>query len=187
MLGQTASPTWTKTIRPRRDGAGLPYDGFMRSPALAAVEKLRRIAAALEAGRAPDPGDGAWLATRLRKYLDGAERGMSTLDLAFDLGAGLGGVTWVEEERRDRRDRLLRDMAARHFPRQEPGPAARSLAAAWRRYGRTRRGSDARRGESGASPGTLDGDLFALAVLGGPPAEKRLRDILAGAEQPEAA
>ena len=159
----------------------------MRSPAVAAVEKLRRIVAALEDGRAPSLDDAAWMADRVRRYLDGAERGMLTLDLAFGLGAGLGGVTWVEEERRNQRDHLLRDMAARHFPGQEPGPAAKSLAAAWRRYDRTRRGSDARAGGSAAAPGSLGADLYALGKLGGPPAEKRLRDIIAAAEQPDAA
>ena len=159
----------------------------MPSTALIAVQKLRAIAAALEAGRAPDPGDGAWLASRVRRYLDGAERGLLTIDLALGLAPGPGGVTWFEAERRDQRDSLLRDMAVRHFPGQCSGPAAKAIEAAWRQYVRNRLASDRRRGESGAAPGTLDADLFALAKLSGPPAEKRLRDILGGAEQPDAA
>ena len=106
----------------------------MASTALAAVGTLRRIAAALEAGRAPDPGDGAWMAARLREYFDGAERGLLTIDLALGLAPGPGGVTWFEAARRDQRDTLLRDMAVRHFPGQRSGPAAKAIEAAWRRY-----------------------------------------------------
>ncbi len=155
----------------------------MPSTALIAVARLRRLAAALEAGDA----DERWLASRLQRFFDEAERGSSSLDESLDLAPGPGGVTWVEQERRDQRDTLLRDMAARHFPGQEPGPAARSLTAAWRRYARIRLAIERRLGESAAAPGTLDGDLFLLARLDGPPAERQVRNILAAAEQPDAA
>ena len=57
----------------------------MTSTALTSIRKLRRLAAVLEAGEQPDPGDGAWLADRLARYLDGAsehpdERGQKGLE-----------------------------------------------------------------------------------------------------------
>ena len=155
----------------------------MTSTSLTSIARLRRLIPILEDGDV----DERWLAGRLQLFFDEAERGSSSLDESLDLAPGPGGVTWVEEERRDQRDTLLRDMAIRHFPGQRPAPAAQEIGVAWRRYARNRLASDRHRGESGAAPGTLDADLFALAKLSGPPAEKRLRDILGGAEQPDAA
>ncbi len=155
----------------------------MPSTALDSVARLRRLAAALVDG----DGDARWLAGRLRHFFDSAERGSPSLDEALDLAPGPGGQTWLEQERRAQRDTLLRDMAAQHFPGQRPGAAANVIGAAWRRYSRNRRAIDLRNGATAAEPGTLDAGLYALGKLGGPPAEKRLSDIIATAEQPDAA
>ncbi len=155
----------------------------MPSNALDAVGRLRRLAVMLEDGDA----DHRWLAARLARYLTEAPLGLASMELALDLDPGRGGVSWFEEERRDQRDHLLRDIAARHFPGLAPGPAAKALTASWRRYCRNRRAFDARHGESAAAPGTIDAALFQLARLDGPPEERRVRDILASAEQSSAA
>ena len=158
-------------------------DSALTTPALQAVARLRRLAVALEAGDA----DSKWLAQRLARYLAEAPLGLANLELLFDLDPGPGGVTWFEEERRDQRDTLLRDMAMRHFPGQDPGPAAKEIMAAWRRYSRNRLASDRRRGESSDQPGTLGADLFELSRVGGPPDGRQIRNIIAATKQPDAA
>ena len=155
----------------------------MTSPALVSIARLRRLVVTLADGDA----DERWLADGLRRYFADAPLGLASLDLALDLDPGPGGVSWHEEERRAQRDSLLRDMAVRHFPGQRPGAAAKEIQAAWRRYSRNRLANERRRGESGAAPGTLDAELFELARLDGPPEERRVRDIIASAEQPDAA
>ena len=92
---------------------------------------------------------------------------------------GVGGQTWFAQERRDKRNRLLRDMAKEHFPDCNPGPAAVAITNAWRRYDRVRRAIDQRRGWTDGAPGTIDFNLFQLAQLGGSTGWRRTRDILA--------
>ncbi len=159
----------------------------MPSPALDSVEKLRRVIMALEAGRAPGPGDGEWLASRLRRYLDCAPRGGLSLDLCLDLTPAQGGTPWWETERVDQRNAVIRAIAANHFGAQEPGPAARGIMAAWRRYSRNQKAIDRRHGSMGAEPGTLSADLFALARAGGPPEERSVRNIIAVVAKSDAA
>lgn len=156
------------------------------SPALASVARLRRLATALDDGERPDSGDGAWLASRLRRYLAGAERGLS-VEMALDLAPMPGGQTWFEQERRVQRDSLLHDIAVQHFADLAPGPAAKKIMVAWRRYGRNRQVTDRRRGESSSAPDTIDAALFQLTRLGGPPEQRRVRDILADVERTDAA
>ncbi len=156
----------------------------VNTPGRASVARLQRLVAVLEAG---DDPDGRWLAEGLALYFAEATSGGRSLEFYLDLAPTLGGTTWLEEARRGERDSLLHDIAIRHFPGQDPGPTARALAAAWRRYARNRLANDRRRGDSAGAPGTFDADLFTLARLGGPPADRRLRDILASAEQPDAA
>ena len=155
----------------------------MPSTALDAIARLHRLVPVLEAG----DGDAQWLASRLQRYLNGAPRGGGSLDLCLDLTPAQGNAPWWEVERIDQRNAVIRAMAANHFAAQEPAPAAKGVMAAWRRYSRNRKAIDLRHGATAAEPGTLDADLFELALFGGPPAERRVRDILANAEQSAAA
>lgn len=150
----------------------------------ASVRRLRRLVDILEAGGA----DEQWLAAGLAQYFAEALIGGRSLEFYLDLAPSLGGSTWVEQERLDQRNALLHDMATHHFPGLRPGPAARAIMAAWFRYCRNRLAGDRRRGESADAPGTLGSDLYELARLDGPPAERQVRNVLAAAgKQPDAA
>ena len=105
----------------------------MTSPALAAVGTLRRIAAALEAGRAPAAGDGAWLADRLRRYLESASRG-ANLDMCLGLAAMPGQPNWWTVETIAERDAALRDLAACFYRGRRPGTQAREIERLSLRY-----------------------------------------------------
>ena len=146
------------------------------TPALDSIRKLRRIAAALESGRAPDPGDGAWLAAGLRDYFDGAERGLS-IEMAFCLSPAPGFMPWWGVERRDRRDVALAQIITKHFSDLSPPRAAAALAVEWRQYQRSAQAADLQRGYSAAAPDSLRADLFRLVRLGDLPGERRLADI----------
>jgi hypothetical protein len=92
---------------------------------LAAVERLRRIAAAAQAGEAPDATDLEWLGQGLSRYLTGAAAG-SKLEDALDLAVPPGGSPWWIEQRRAEPDDAIRRLAAT-FPGT---PSARALATA---------------------------------------------------------
>ncbi len=159
----------------------------MPSTALASIARLRRIAAAIEDGRAPAADDAAWLARRLRRYLDSAPRGGWSLDLCLDLTPAQGAAPWWEDERIDQRNAVMRVMADKHFPDLDPGPAAKAIMTAWERYSRVRKAIDLRRGDSEAGAGTLEAALFSLAQFGGPPGHRSVRNIIANAAEPAAA
>ena len=57
----------------------------------------------------------SWLASRLRNYLGGAERGL-TVDVALDLAAMPGAAAWWTAEAIEARDAALRELAARFYP-----------------------------------------------------------------------
>lgn len=101
----------------------------MRSPALASVEKLRRLVPIIEAGDA----DSKWLAGCLQQYLDGAERGL-TVETALDLARQPGQVAWWTEAAIERRDTALRELAARFWPGSMVGSQARAIERLALRY-----------------------------------------------------
>ena len=156
----------------------------MLSPCQISARRLARIAAAIKASELPSATDRAWLAESLEQYFAAAGQGVS-LETAFGLTPGPGGVTWWAAERRDRRDALLRGVHGYHFADLTAPEAARAIHAAWRRYSRRQLRIDLTRGECAAVARSLDADLFVLATLGGPPGADRVADILNGAEQPE--
>ena len=155
----------------------------MTSPVLASIARLRRLAAALVDG----DDDERWLAGRLARYLAEAPRGGWSLDLSLDLTPAQGNAPWWEVERIDQRNMVIRAMAANHFASQEPALAAKGIMGAWRRYCRNRKAIDQRHGATDAEASTLDANLYALALAGGPPAERRVRDIIAGVAKTDAA
>ncbi len=161
-------------------------DSALTTPALQTVTRLRRLAAALDAGEQPDPGDGAWLGQRLARYLADASRGLS-VEMALDLSPNPGDAPWFEIERLDRRDELLLQITAKHFPGLSPPRASAALTAEWRQYERHAQAVDRQRGYSVAAPDTLRADLFRLTELGDLPGGRRLADILRASAEGTAA
>ena len=102
----------------------------MPSPALESAQRLRRLAAELEGGGE----DSKWLANRLWRYVSEASRGLSIQE-ALDLDPALNGETWFQEERRDQRDTVLREMAQRFWPSRRPAGQAREIERRSLRYG----------------------------------------------------
>ena len=110
-------------------------------PDLAAVERLRRLAARFAAD-ATD-ADATWFAGRIEVYLENAPAGLD-LDGAFDLTVAPGTSPWWRTERRAARDELLRQLAA-----GMPGTTtarAHALAERLRRYAGSGWPLDRRRG-----------------------------------------
>ena len=97
------------------------------------IARLRRIAAALEAGRAPDAGDGAWLSDRLRRYLESASRG-ATMDICLGLAPMPGEVSWWTDEAAEARDGAIRELAKHFFSGRRPGTQAREIERLFLRY-----------------------------------------------------
>jgi hypothetical protein len=111
----------------------------MTSSALDFVARLRRLAAALEAGRAPDADDASWLANRLARYFADAPRGL-TVDMALGLAPMPGAASWWTAEAIGARDGAIRELAKRFYPECRVASAAykierlaqRYAASAWR-------------------------------------------------------
>ena len=156
----------------------------MTASLLTAINRLARVCATVKAGEVLGIEDREWLVTSLERYFAEAQLGL-TLEAAFDLAPGPGGTTWWAMARRRQRDALLRGLADYHFAGLPAPEAAREILVAWRRYGRRQLSVDLLRGESAAAARTLESDFFILAGLGGLPQEKRVTEILIGAEQPE--
>jgi hypothetical protein len=77
---------------------------------LAAVERLKRIAAAARAGEALDADDAIWLSRGLGRYLTAAPAG-SRLEDALGLATPPGGSPWWSAQRRAERDARIRELA----------------------------------------------------------------------------
>ena len=80
------------------------------------IARLRRLAAALDGGRRPVPEDRAWFLAGVRRY-EAACTASVAIGLEQALGLGRHGARgWWSEEARERRDRLLVELRATHFP-----------------------------------------------------------------------
>ena len=77
------------------------------SPALAAVERLRRLAPVLAEG----DDDARWLADALGRYLAAAAAGVD-LDQALGLATPPGGSPWWRSATEAQRDAAIRQLAA---------------------------------------------------------------------------
>lgn len=109
------------------------------SPALIAVHRLRRLATVLAAG----DRDAAWLADRLRAYLDDAATGVR-LEEVLGLATPPGGRPWWRVEATACRDRLLRRLAELQ-PGATPTARVNALLHKLRRYAATGWRHDQRR------------------------------------------
>jgi hypothetical protein len=91
---------------------------------VAAISRLRAIAADLvERQHELAP----WFAAALGEYESGARFGV-------ELGEAFGLGLWWQIERRQRRDELLREIAAQHFPALKARAAAEEITARIGRY-----------------------------------------------------
>jgi hypothetical protein len=99
---------------------------------LDAALRIGRLAAALERGEALAVDDAAVLATSLRAYLDGA---VGSLDAALELRPTAAGQrTWRTRAALPERDAILREAAARLFPKLTATEQAKALETALARY-----------------------------------------------------
>jgi len=101
--------------------------------ALAAIARLRRIAACAAAGEALGE-DGEWLADALAAYLEHADAGVS-LEQAFAIDTPRGALPWWRRERLARRDAALRAFAHAAFPKLKPHAQGAAVLEAATRYG----------------------------------------------------
>ena len=157
----------------------------MSSPALNSIARLRRLAAALEAG----DDDARWLAARLQQYLTDAERGL-TVETALDLAPMPGQVAWWTEEATQVRDDALRQMAARFWPEHKPGAQAREIERLAVRYGATGWLRDRDRADMPARHVGTEAELLWRAYKSGaamPIGNRQIQTILATARRSDAA
>jgi hypothetical protein len=140
---------------------------------------LRRVASAAAAGKPLEPADGAWFARCLGNYLADASKGLS-MEEAFDMARARGQVAWWTQEQLDRRDELVRRMAAEFFPNLSRPQQAREIAKAGKLYASAGWRRD--KGRAGVPPdqrGTLRELLFlACATEHFPLGERQLQEIL---------
>src|SRR5690242_1219935 len=89
--------------------------------------RLRRVAAALEAGASLPADDAAWLARRIERYLAEAHKGM-TLDRALGLVPAPGQRPWWKTAALRKRDAILRKIYKARFAGLGIADAAREIA-----------------------------------------------------------
>lgn len=88
------------------------------------IARLRRVAAALARLEQPHPADSSWLVAAVGRYQAAQASGV-VLDLGAAMGLGAPGRrSWWADERRNRRDELLRELRLRHLPTLSAGQAA---------------------------------------------------------------
>jgi len=122
--------------------------------------------------------DDVWLGERLLDFLNDGQRSPEALEFYLELETPPGGTPWHEVERLVQRDDLMAKVAAEFFPDPSPGIAAKALLEEWGQYRRQAHADDLSRGYSLAPAGSLRSRLFELALLGGPPGRRRVRDLL---------
>jgi hypothetical protein len=93
------------------------------------VERLRRLAAAIRTGRAPDHDDREWLADAIDQVLAG-----EPADAAFGLKARPGQRSWRTCAALAERDRLFREAAARFLGGLSLSEQAHRLSVELSRY-----------------------------------------------------
>ena len=88
------------------------------------IARLRRIAAALSRLEHPHPADSSWLVAAVGRYQAAQASGVG-MDLGAAMGLGAPGRrSWWSDERRNRRDELLRELRTRHLSDLSAGRAA---------------------------------------------------------------
>jgi hypothetical protein len=131
----------------------------------AAIVALRRISLYLSDSGHPDA---AWFSAALQEYEAGARFGIA-FDHTLGLRPGIGQTSWWEAEAIDKRDDLIRIIAARHFPGISRRSAADAIIREAKRYETTAwRSHRAYWSAPDSLIGTLRAHLFDLMKLGLP-------------------
>jgi hypothetical protein len=117
----------------------------------APIDRLRRIAAALEGGAVPAAADATWLADAITRYALGARDGL-TLDRELGLVAKPGSRPWWRTEERARREASVTRVAAEYFNDLPPTAAASEILRAWNGQRVTRDDSEASRRAAAKRP-----------------------------------
>lgn len=110
----------------------------MRS-AIDALGQVRSIYA--EGGQLPDDLQG-WMAQSIDRFL---RQQCDSLNEAFGLQQGRGGVPWWREKAIRARDEALRELAQRHFADLAPSAQANAILKLSTRYAGTAWGRDSQR------------------------------------------
>ena len=142
------------------------------------LHRLRRVQAALEHGRAPEPTDAVWLADAIDAYLN---REAPTLDATLSLTRP-GQDSTPTRLARTARDDALRQAARDHFGHLDSCRAqALALRDAMTRYEATAWRYDRHRGASPYPDGSLRDLLWRALVVdvGMPRSARALQSILA--------
>jgi hypothetical protein len=124
------------------------------------IDRLRRVAAALESGEAPAADDATWFADAVTRYALGACDGL-TLDRALGLVSKPGCRPWWRIEERAQREAAVKRVAEEYFSDLSAAAAADEIARAARRLRVARDDSEAAR----------------LAAAKRPAARRRLSDL----------
>jgi hypothetical protein len=146
---------------------------------LSAIQDLREIARRCVSGLPLSEELAQWLGQSLSEYL--SHRAHS-VDEAFGLRAARGGVPWWREEAMRQRDRLLRQLAARHFRDASTSKQARQIFVLALRYAASAWRFDRQLEEMPARyAGTVHEELWGAFKTGAPMpiGERHLRTILA--------
>lgn len=98
------------------------------------IEHLRRIHSCCLSGERLAPDEANWLGQSLQRFL---ERRAESLEEAFDLCFGQGGVPWWREEAIRIRDKALRELAAMFCEGDSTYAKAKAIEAMAERYAAT--------------------------------------------------
>jgi hypothetical protein len=104
------------------------------APALDPLNNLRVVLEACQAGGAVDGSLALWLATALETFLD---HSCETLEEAFGLRNGQGGVSWRVAASMAVRDAELKSLARAHFPKLPVASQAQAIHVMCERYAAT--------------------------------------------------
>jgi hypothetical protein len=144
------------------------------STSSAPIDRLRRLARALETGAPPEAADGVWLSQAIRQYEDGAATGLG-LEHALGLVPAPGQERWWTVEARRDRDALIRQYRDEAFSNLSIAAAAREIVLAGRRY----QASTWRLDKDGRTPGPNHQRLAQVLATGAPfPGVRRVQAIL---------
>jgi len=91
---------------------------------LHSINNLRTVAELCRAGQPLPEPLAVWLGNSLRSFL---EHGKGSLNDAFGLRGGQGGIPWHMEEAIRKRDAALRELRARHFQNLKPSVHVRTI------------------------------------------------------------
>lgn len=144
------------------------------------IVALDRLVQAFERNQ-PLPEDlRAWAAGSITRFL---EHDCDTLNEAFGICQGHGGIPWWRERAIRTRDEAIRELAARHLSCDKPSAMAREVQKLTERYAGTAWPRDRQRDEMPAKYHGTPKQYLWIAFKSGakmPLSDRHLRNLLAG-------